>query len=171
MKIQTILKEDIGTILDAIEARCEAEKPQCARYMATIMVLKDTGKLLASEEHELHQNTYIDYLFGNVEHAKLALNHFYNRIQENPRARNLFRKYELQFMDHAYGHTVMRNRIETLKPYFNQRKVDRIKYHEDRLITNLTKAQDKIAAEYKDQVDLSNGDAIHDQAIKRQSNS
>ena len=171
MKIQNLLQEDIGTILDTINATCETNKAQCARYLSTVMVLKDMGKLLPSEDHKLHKNTYIDYLFGAPEHAKLALNHFYKRIQENPRARRLFRKYEVQFLDHAYGHTVMRNRIETLKPYFNQRKVSRIKYHEDRLITNLAKAQDKIAAEHKEQFDLSDGDKLHDQALKRQSGS
>lgn len=171
MKIQHILQEGISSILDAISAQCETDKAQCARYLSTIMVLKDMGKLLRTEDNELHKNTYIDYLYGTPEHAKLALNHFYNRIQENPRARRLFRKYELQFLDYGYGHAVMRNRIETLKPYFNQRKVDRIKYHEERLVNNLAKAQEKIASEHRDQFDLSNGDEIHDQAIKRQGTS
>lgn len=168
MKIQTILQESIHTILDTINGKCESDKPTCARYLATIMVLKDMGKLLQTEEHHLQKNTYIDYLFGSEEHAIRALNLFYNRIQENPRARRLFNKYELQFLDHAYGHVVMRNRIEQLMPYFTRRKMERIKYHEDRLINNLSAAQDKVAAEYTDKYDLSNGDTIFDdQAAKR----
>lgn len=162
MKIQTLLQESIISILDVISDTCESNKPTCAQYLATIMVLRDMGKLLRDETHELQKNTYIDYLFGTVDHAKLALNHFYKRIDENPRARNLFKKYELQFLDHAYGHVVMQNRIEQLKPYFNQRKVSRTKYHEDRLVDNLAKAQDKVIADVKDRYDLSNGDKIHD---------
>lgn len=162
MKIQTILQESIGDILDAIDAQCEEKKAQCAKYLATIMVLKDMGKLLRDESHELQKNTYIDFLFGSVENAQKALNHFFNRIQENPRARKLLKHYEIQFLDHSYGHVVMRNRIESLRPYFNQRKMDRIKYHEDRLVNNLAQAQDKIASEYKDQHDLSDGDKLHD---------
>ncbi len=165
MKVQTLLQESIHNILDAIDQQCESDKATCARWLATIMVLKDMGKLLKDEADPLHNNTYIDYLYGEVGHAKLALSHFYRRIQENPRARNLLKKYETQFKDYAYGHTVMRNRIETLKPYFNQRKVDRVSYHEDRLVSNVIKAQDKLAADRREQYDLSDGDKIHDDQV------
>lgn len=171
MKIQSLLKENIHGILDIIHDTCETDKANCARYLSTIMLMKDMGKRLREEGDELQKNTYIDYMYGTPEVAKRALGLFYERIQENPRARNLFKKYETQFLDDAYGHVVMRNRIDQLRPYFNQRMIDRVKYHEDRLVDNLSRAQDKLAKDYIEGDDLQDGASILDnQASGRQDN-
>lgn len=172
MKIQNLLKESISNILDTIHNNCENDKANCARYLATIMVLRDMGKRLREESNPLQKHSYIDYMYGDIDTAKRALGQFYNRIQENPRARNLMGKYEEQFLDDGYGHQIMRNRIESLRPYFNQRMLDRVKYHEDRLVNNLAKAQDKLTAEYIDGDDLQDGDATLDnQTFGRQDRS
>lgn len=172
MKIQNLLQESITSILDLIYDNCEKDKANCARYMAAIMVLKDMNGRLTAEDDPLQKHTYIDYMYGNTDQTKKALGKFYDRIQENPRARNLFKKYEKQFLDFEYGHTIMRNKIEMLKPHFNQRKIDRVKHHQDRLINNLAKAQDKIAAEYVEGDDLQNGDTTLDhQTFGRQDRS
>lgn len=162
MKIQSLLQESIETILDAIYDNCESDKQNCARYLAAIMVLKDMNGRLSTEDDPLQHHTYIDYMYGSTEQTKKALGKFFDRIQENPRARNLFKKYEKQFLDFEYGHTIMKNRIESLRPHFNQRKVDRVKHHQDRLVSNLAKAQDKIANDYIEGDDLLNGDATLD---------
>lgn len=163
MKVQSLLTESVQSILDVISDKCESDKPTCANYLATLVVLKDAGKLYQTEEHVLQKNTYIDFLYGSTETTVRALNLFYRRIQENPRARRLHARYVEQFMDDAYGHVIMRNRIETLRKYFDDRRTARLKYHENRLVDNIAAAQSKIADQHREQHDLSNGDAIRDE--------
>lgn len=160
MKLEHLV-ESVLTVLDTIDEQCETNGEACARYLATLMVLRDMGKLLKDESNPLQQNTYIDYLYGSPELALKAINHFYNRIQQNPRARRLFSKYELQFMDAGYGHVVMRTRIKSLRPYFEARKQSRLKFHEDTVVNNVIQSQDKIRKDYDDQYDLTDEDKVY----------
>lgn len=156
MKITDLLnlQESVTTILDTIDGGAEDQQHRQANanYLATLMVLRDMDLRYKDEAHPLKSNTLLDYLYSEGKTTRRALEAFHARIQENPRARNLMKKYVEQFMDHAYGGTVMRNRIKVLRDHFNKRKDERIKHHEDTVVKNFNTAQDKFRADYQQDI-------------------
>lgn len=154
MKVSEIapLQESVQTFLGLIYELASNYKTQdiCARYMATMMVIRDMDTRYKEEEHPLKANTMIDFLYGDVETTKKALNAFHARIQENPRARILWNKYVDQYMDIGFGPKAMQYQIEQLKSYFEGRKAQRTQHHEKTLVNNFAAAQDKIQQNYQE---------------------
>lgn len=153
MKVAEILQleESVTTVLDTIDKAAEdhGHRQTNANYLATLMVLRDMDLRYADEAHPLKSNTMLDFMYGENQTTRRALESFHKRIQENPRARILMKKYVEQFMDYSYGGTVMRNRIKILRDHFSKRKDSRIKHHEDTLVNNFNTAQDKFRADYQ----------------------
>lgn len=152
MKISEItnISESVDSVLNAINASAEQHnvRQTNASYLATLMVIRDMDVRYSDEDHPLKSKTFIDYLYSDDTTTKKAINVFHKRIQENPRARILLKKYIEQFMDYSYGHQIMRNRIASLRDYFDKRKDQRIKHHEQSIVTNFNSAQEKFLADY-----------------------
>lgn len=146
------LQESVTTILDTIDAGADSHERRetNAKYVATLMLLRDMDLRYKTESHPLKSNTLIDYLYGDQAITRRALEAFHNRIQQNPRARRLMAKYVEQFMDYDYGAKAMRLRIKALRDHFNSRKDQRIKHHEETLVNNFNAAQDKFRADYQE---------------------
>lgn len=152
MKISDlILQESVTSVLDTIDNGAEdhSRRQTNANYLATLMVLRDMDLRYTEENHPLKSNTLLDYLYGEGQTTKRALEAFHSRIQQNPRARNLMKKYVEQFMDHSFGGKVMRTRVKILRDHFNKRREQRVKHHEDSLVNNFNTAQDKLRADYQ----------------------
>lgn len=145
------LHESVSSILDTIHAGAEdhGRRQTNANYLATLMVLRDMDTRYKDEAHPLKSNTFIDYLYGDGQTTRKALETFHARIQENPRARRLMSKYVKQFLDHSYGGQAMRVRIKALRDHFVARKEQRVKHHEDTVVRNFNAAQDKFRADYQ----------------------
>lgn len=148
------LKESVHSFLDTIykKSKQHTEQDICARYLATIMVIRDMDIRYDDESHELKSNTMIDFLYGDDGVTRSALNNFNRRIQENPRARRLYEKYLLQFMDFDFGPKAMKFQIDQLHKYFEKRKGQRVKHHEDTLVNNFSRAQDKVKRDYEENI-------------------
>lgn len=154
MKVQeiTTIQESVQSLLDLIYKLSDDHTKQdiCARYMATLMVVRDMDMRYTEEDHPLKKNTMIDFLYGNLETTKKALSSFRARIQENPRARILWTKYYNQYMDLGFGPKAMRFQIGKLVKHFQQRKIERTSHHEQTLVKNFAAAQDKIQSNYQE---------------------
>lgn len=154
MKVQEIiqLQESVQSFLDLIDQIADDPSKQdvCARYMATMMVIRDMDMRYSAEDHPLKSNTMIDFLYGDVETTKKALNAFKLRIDENPRARILWNKYLDQYTDIGFGPKAMRYQIKKLADHFKRRKDERTAHHEQTLVKNFTAAQEKIQSNYQE---------------------
>lgn len=154
MKIKEIvyLEESVYSFLELLTRYADDPKQQdvCARYIATMMVLRDMDMRYKDEDHPLKTNTMIDHMYGDAETTKRALNAFKIRISENPRARILWMKYVDQYMDFSFGPKAMRYQIRELKTYFDKRKSQRTTHHESTLVRNFTQAQQKIQNNYQE---------------------
>lgn len=154
MKVQeiTMIQESVQSLLDLIYQLADDHSKQdiCARYMATLMVVRDMDLRYSEEDHPLKKNTMIDFLYGDQETTKKALSAFRTRIQENPRARILWTKYYDQYMDLGFGPKAMRFQIDRLAKHFQQRKVQRTTHHEQTLVNNFAAAQEKIQSNYQE---------------------
>ena len=154
MKIKEIiqLQESVYTFLDMLLQYADDPKQQdiCARYVATMMVLRDMDMRYKEEDHPLKANTMIDYMYGDAETTKKALSGFKVRIDANPRARILWTKYVDQYMDFSFGPKAMRYQIKQLRDYFDRRKSDRTKHHETILVKNFAQAQQKVQDNYQE---------------------
>lgn len=154
LKVQEIiqLQESVQSFLDLIYQLADDPMKQdiCARYMATLMVIRDMDLRYAEEDHPLKTNTMIDFMYGDVETTKKALSAFRDRIAENPRARILWSKYQNQFMDIGFGPKAMRYQIKQLADHFKRRKTERTTHHENILVKNFAAAQDKIQSNYQE---------------------
>ncbi|MNC12188.1 hypothetical protein D3C75_599020 [compost metagenome] len=154
LKVQEIiqLQESVQSFLDLIYQLADDPKKQdiCSRYMATLMVIRDMDMRYTEEDHPLKSNTMIDFLYGDVETTKKALNAFRGRINANPRARILWTKYNDQFMDIGFGPKAMRYQIQKLADHFKRRKDERTAHHESTLVKNFVAAQDKIQSNYQE---------------------
>lgn len=154
MKIKEIvyLEESVYSFLELLTRYADDPKQQdvCARYIATMMVLRDMDMRYKDEDHPLKTNTMIDHMYGDAETTKRALNAFKIRISENPRARILWMKYVDQYMDFSFGPKAMRYQIRELKTYFDKRKSQRTAHHESTLVRNFTQAQQKIQNNYQE---------------------
>lgn len=154
MKVQEIvqLQESVNSLLDLIYQLSDDQTKQdvCARYMATLMVVRDMDMRYTEEDHPLKKNTMVDFLYGDQETTKKALNAFRARIQENPRARILWTKYYDQYMDIGFGPKAMKFQIGKLADHFKRRKDERTSHHEQTLVKNFTAAQEKIQSNYQE---------------------
>lgn len=146
-----LLQESVEGMLSTIDTGADdhSRREVNANHLATLMVLRDMDLRYKNEDHPLKSNTFLDYLYGDGKTTKRAVDLFYKRIQENPRARNLMKKYVSQFMDYDYGAQAMRYRIRSLRDHFDKRKGERIKHHEDTIVNNFNAAQDKLRADYQ----------------------
>lgn len=154
LKVQEIiqLQESVHNFLDLINQLADDYTKQdiCARYMATLMVIRDMDLRYSEEDHPLKSNTMIDFMYGDVETTKKALNAFKARISQNPRARILWTKYLDQFTDVGFGPKAMRYQIQKLADHFKRRKVERVTHHENTLVKNFVAAQEKIQSNYQE---------------------
>lgn len=154
MKIKEIIQlhESVDTFLQTMNQLADDPKRQdiCARYLATMMVMRDMDMRYKEEDHPLKSNTMIDFVYGDAETTKKAINNFKLRIDENPRARILWMKYVDQYMDFSFGPKAMRYQIKQLGDYFNRRKAERTTHHETTLVKNFTQAQQKVQDNYQE---------------------
>ncbi|MNC13752.1 hypothetical protein D3C75_615060 [compost metagenome] len=154
MKIKEIipLHESVYTFLDQLIQFSDdgAQQETCARYVATMMVLRDMDMRYKEEDHPLKANTMIDYMYGDAETTKKALNGFKARIDANPRARILWTKYFDQYMDFSFGPKAMKFQIKHLRSFFDQRKAQRTTHHETTLVKNFAQAQQKVQDNYQE---------------------
>ncbi|MNQ75071.1 hypothetical protein D3C85_898510 [compost metagenome] len=154
MKIKEIiqLQESVTTLLDMLTKYADDPKQQdiCARYVATLMVVRDMDMRYKEEDHPLKNNTMIDFLYGDAETTKKALNGFKRRIEENPRARILWSKYVDQYMDFSFGPKAMKYQIQQLRTHFDRRKAERTTHHETTLVKNFAQAQQKVQDNYQE---------------------
>ena len=146
-----LLQESVDSMLSVIDTAADdhGRREVNAKHLATLMVLRDMDLRYKNEDHPLKSNTFLDYLYGDGKTTKRAVDLFYKRIQENPRARNLMKKYVEQFLDYDYGAKAMRHRIRSLRDHFSKRKDQRVKHHEDTIVNNFNAAQDKLRADYQ----------------------
>lgn len=154
MKIKEIvqLRESVNNFLDKLNTLADDSTKQdiCARYIATLMVIRDMDMRYKEEDHPLKANTMIDFIYGDDDTTKKALEGFKVRIQENPRARILWAKYVDQYMDFSFGPKAMRYQIKQLRTYFDQRKAERTSHHETTLVKNFAAAQQKVQDNYQE---------------------
>lgn len=154
MKINEIiqLRESVDSLLQTVSQMADDYTKQdiCARYVATMMVMRDMDMRYKEEDHPLKSNTMIDFIYGDPETTKKALNAFKSRINENPRARILWTKYVDQYMDTSFGSKAMHYQISQLKTYFDRRKAERTSHHETTLVKNFAQAQQKVQDNYQE---------------------
>lgn len=159
MKLHQLV-EGISSIFDRISQLKSTDQATAARYTTTLLVMRDMIKGLPMED-PLMKHTYVDYLYQSYDQTIKCLNLFYNRIQQNPRARTLFNKYEIQMLDAGYGQEVIEYRLRQLVPFFTQMKTKRTEYHARVKREQEIEAARKAKEDQKHIFDLSNADAIH----------
>lgn len=154
------------TVFDRISSLKTSDQTTAARFTATLLVMRDMIKGLPMED-PLMKHTYVDYLYHGYDQALKCLNLFYGRIQENPRARTLFNKYEVQMLDAGYGAEVIDYRLSQIIPFFNKMQVERTEYHKRVKQQQAIEARKKQAEDQKSIFDLTNADAIHQHLDQR----
>lgn len=154
------LTEGMETVLSRLSTLAKADQTTAARFTAVLLVMRDMVKGLPMDD-PLMKHTYVDYLYDSYDQVIKCLNLFYDRIQQSPRARTLYNRYETQMLDAGFGKQVIEYRLNQLAPFFRQMKTKRVKYHQTVKRAQQIAAAKKQKEDSKTIFDLSNADEIH----------